>query len=235
MEILDLLGEGPRDYRELWTLQREIHADVVAGTRPDTVILVEHTSVYTAGKRTAAWDRPVDGSEVIDVDRGGRITWHGPGQLVAYPIVRLRTPVDVVAYVRSLEWAIMQVCDGFGIETLRVEDRSGVWLPATSDKRERKVCAIGVRVAKGVTMHGLALNCNPDLAEFNRIVPCGISDADVTSLSLEFSSVVTIADAAAPVVAALTEALADIRWIPSSAVPVPKPTHPSAIQPQETA
>lgn len=247
MEILDLLGEGPRDYREMWALQREIHADVVAGTRPDTVILVEHTSVYTAGKRTAAWDRPVDASEVIDVDRGGRITWHGPGQLVAYPIVRLRTPVDVVAYVRALERAIMQVCEGFGIETLRVEDRSGVWLPATSDKRERKVCAIGVRVAKGVTMHGLALNCNPDLAEFNRIVPCGISDADVTSLSLELSSVVTIADAAAPVVAALTKALADIRWtsssavsptataVPPAAVPAPEPISPSAAEPQETA
>jgi len=244
MEILDLLGDGPRDYRELWALQREIHADVVAGARPDTVILVEHESVYTAGKRTAAWDRPVDGSEVIDVDRGGRITWHGPGQLVAYPILRLREPVDVVAYVRALEQAIMRVCDGLGIETLRVEDRSGVWLPATSDKRERKVCAIGVRVAKGVTMHGLALNCNPDLAEFNRIVPCGISDADVTSLSRELPSAVTIADAAAPVVAALTAALADIRWTSTSAVsptpastasPAPEPTLAPAAESQETA
>lgn len=218
MEILDLLGEGPRDYRELWALQREIHADVVSGVRPDTVILVEHASVYTAGKRTAARDRPVDGSEVIDVDRGGRITWHGPGQLVAYPIVRLREPVDVVAYVRALERAIMRVCSDLGIETLRVEDRSGVWLPATGSRRERKVCAIGVRVAKSVTMHGLALNCNPDLAEFDRIVPCGISDADVTSLSLESPSVVTIADAAPLVVAALCDALADIRWTSSPAV-----------------
>ena len=244
MEILDLLGEGPRDYRELWALQREIHADVVAGTRPDTVILVEHVSVYTAGKRTAAWDRPVDGSEVIDVDRGGRITWHGPGQLVAYPIVRLREPVDVVAYVRALERAIMHVCDGLGIETLRVEDRSGVWLPAIESRRERKVCAIGVRVAKGVTMHGLALNCNPDLAEFTRIVPCGISDADVTSLSLELASEFTIADAAPAVVAALTEALADIRWTSSPAVSptpaatataAPDPTRASAAAPQEIA
>ena len=243
MEILDLLSDGPRDYRELWALQREVHAEVVAGTRPGTVILVEHTSVYTAGKRTAAWDRPTDGTEVVDVDRGGRITWHGPGQLVAYPIVRLRTPVDVVAYVRALERAIMEVCDGLGIETLRVEDRSGVWLPATADKRERKVCAIGVRVAKGVTMHGLALNCNPDLAEFNRIVPCGISDADVTSLSLELPSEVTIADAAPAVVAALADALADIRWMSSQAVspttatatPAPEPTRASAVEPQETA
>lgn len=242
MKILDLLGEGPRDYRELWALQREVHAEVVADIRPDTVILVEHKSVYTAGKRTAAWDRPVDGTEVVDVDRGGRITWHGPGQLVAYPIVRLRTPVDVVAYVRALESAIMQVCEGLGVETLRVEDRSGVWLPATGAKRERKVCAIGVRVAKGVTMHGLALNCNPDLADFGRIVPCGISDADVTSLSLELPSEVTIADVAAPVIAALDAALADIRWESShAAVPTPaatqgsapEPAHASAVEPQE--
>ena len=228
MEILDLLGEGPRDYRELWALQREIHSDVVAGVRPDTVILVEHSSVYTAGKRTAAWDRPVDGSEVIDVDRGGRITWHGPGQLVAYPIVRLREPVDVVAYVRALESAIMRVCSDLGIETLRVEDRSGVWLPATESRRERKVCAIGVRVAKGVTMHGLALNCNPDLTEFDRIVPCGISDADVTSLSLELPSEVTIADAAPLVVAALGDALADIRWTSSPAVSPTPAAHDTA-------
>ncbi len=242
MEILDLLGEGPRDYRELWARQREIHAEVVAGTRPDTVILVEHVSVYTAGKRTAAWDRPVDGSEVIDVDRGGRITWHGPGQLVAYPIVRLREPVDVVAYVRALESAIMQVCTGYGIETLRVEDRSGVWLPATGSRRERKVCAIGVRVAKGVTMHGLALNCNPDLAKFNRIVPCGISDADVTSLSLELGGEVTIADAAPRVVAAFSNDLTDIRWTSSPAGPptpaaaalaAPEPTPLSAAEQQE--
>ena len=229
MEILDLLGEGPRDYRELWALQRQIHADVVASTRPDTVILVEHVSVYTAGKRTAAWDRPADGSEVIDVDRGGRITWHGPGQLVAYPIVRLREPVDVIAYVRALEGAIMRVCSDFGIETLRVDDRSGVWLPATQSRRERKVCAIGVRVAKGVTMHGLALNCNPDLAEFTRIVPCGISDADVTSLSLELPSEVRIADVAPAVIAALTSALADIRWTS------PLAGSPTPAKPQEIA
>ncbi len=243
MEIVDLLNEGPRDYRELWALQREIHAAVVAGTRPDTVILVEHANVYTAGKRTAAWDRPTDGSEVIDVDRGGRITWHGPGQLVAYPILKLREPVDVVAYVRALERAIMQVCEGLGIDTLRVEDRSGVWLPAAGDKRERKVCAIGVRVARGVTMHGLALNCNPDLSQFNRIVPCGIADADVTSLSLELSSDVTIADASPLVVEALAMALADIRWEPSPvaspsppATPVPasEPTSASAPETQET-
>jgi lipoyl(octanoyl) transferase len=229
MKILDLLSDGPRDYRELWALQREIHAAVVAGDSPDTVILVEHTSVYTAGKRTAAWDRPVDGTEVIDVDRGGRITWHGPGQLVAYPIVRLRAPIDVVAYVRVLEAAVMKVCADYGVETLRVEERSGVWLPATATKRERKVCAIGVRVAKGVSMHGLALNCDPDLEAFSRIVPCGISDADVTSLSAEADQPISIADVAPRVVAALTDSLADIRL---TATP---PAAPSATVPQETA
>ena len=242
MEIVDLLHDGPRDYREIWAYQREIHADVVAGKRADTVVLVEHTSVYTAGKRTAVWDRPTDGSEVIDVDRGGRITWHGPGQLVAYPIVKLRAPVDVVAYVRALERAIMRVCEGLGVDTLRVEDRSGVWLPATADKRERKVCAIGVRVAKGVTMHGLALNCNPDLTEFTRIVPCGIADADVTSLTVEVGSEVTNADVSPGVVDALAFALADIRWESSSAVsptpaarplPASAPTKASAPHTQE--
>ena len=244
MEILDLLPDGPRDYRELWALQREIHAQVVDGTRTDTVILVEHSSVYTAGKRTAAWDRPVDGTEVIDVDRGGRITWHGPGQLVAYPLVRLRTPVDVVAYVRALEQAVMAVCERLRIDTLRVEDRSGVWLPATHTRRERKVCAIGVRVAKGVTMHGLALNCDPDLGEFGRIVPCGIADADVTSLAAELGRPVTLAEVAPLLVEGLADALADIRWASSSsAAPpppadtpaVPEPNDPSATAPQEIA
>lgn len=244
MEIVDLLAEGPRDYRELWALQRELHAEVVDGRRADTVILVEHTSVYTAGKRTAAWDRPVDGTEVIDVDRGGRITWHGPGQLVAYPLVRLRAPIDVVAYVRVLEQSVIEVCVSLGIETLRVEGRSGVWLPATDSRRERKVCAIGVRVAKGVTMHGLALNCDPDLAEFGRIVPCGIADADVTSLTAELGRHVTIAEVAPLLVECLTDALADIRWAStSSAAPVPladasavtEPNDASTTAPQETA
>jgi len=244
MRILDLLAEGPRDYRELWALQREIHAEVAQGTQSDTVILVEHTSVYTAGKRTATWDRPVDGTEVIDVDRGGRITWHGPGQLVAYPLVRLRTPIDVVAYVRVLEDAVIDVCSQLGVETVRVEGRSGVWLPATDSRRERKVCAIGVRVAKGVTMHGLALNCDPDLAEFGRIVPCGISDADVTSLSTEIGRPITIAEVAPLLVASLTDALADIRWASTSsaapvpladALAVPEPHDASTTAPQETA
>src|SRR6478609_587266 len=207
------LGTRLLPYEPTWQLQRERHAAVVAGESPDTVLLCEHEDVYTAGRRTASWDRPVDGSPVIDVDRGGRITWHGPGQLVGYPIVRLAEPIDVVRYVRQLEQAIMDVCAGLGVETLRVEDRSGVWLPATETRRERKVCAIGVRVAKGVTMHGFALNCNPDLAEFGRIVPCGISDADVTSLSVELERNVTIADVVASVVASVNRALSPITLI----------------------
>ncbi|WP_062385748.1 lipoyl(octanoyl) transferase LipB [Demequina iriomotensis] len=206
------LGERLVPYEEAWALQREIHAQVAAGEREDTLLLVEHEPVYTAGKRTAPWDRPVDGTPVVDVDRGGRITWHGPGQLVGYPIVRLAEPVDVVRYVRRLEQAIMDVCGHFGLETIRVEERSGVWLPATGTRRERKICAIGVRVAKGVTMHGFALNCAPDLGWYERIVPCGISDADVTSLSAELGREVALAEAVAPTARFLEDALADVRW-----------------------
>lgn len=206
------LGVRHVPYQEAWERQREEHADVVAGGE-DRILLVEHESVYTAGKRTASWDRPVDGTPVVDVDRGGKITWHGPGQLVGYPIVRLAEPIDVVRYVRQLEQAIMDVCAGFGLETIRVEERSGVWLPATATERERKICAIGVRVAKGVTMHGFALNCNSDLAEFNRIVPCGIADADVTSLSRERGNDVTIHDVVPAVVDSVNRALTPITRI----------------------
>ena len=205
------LGTRLVPYREAWARQREEHADVVAGGE-DRVLFVEHESIYTAGKRTAVWDRPTDGSEVIDVDRGGRITWHGPGQLVGYPIIRLAEPIDVVRYVRQLEQAIMDVCERFGVDTVRVEDRSGVWLPATDTKRERKICAIGVRVAKGVTMHGFALNCAPDLTEYDRIVPCGIADADVTSLTAELGRTVTIGEVLPAVVACLEPSLAAVRW-----------------------
>jgi len=206
------LGQRHVPYQEAWDRQRTEHAQVVAGGE-DRMLLVEHESVYTAGKRTASWDRPVDGTPVIDVDRGGKITWHGPGQLVGYPIVKLNEPIDVVKYVRQLEQAIMDVCAGYGLDTMRVEDRSGVWLPATDARRERKICAIGVRVAKGVTMHGFALNCNPDLAEFDRIVPCGIADADVTSLSSELGRVVTIHDVVPAVVDGVNRALAPITRI----------------------
>ena len=208
MQFVDLdLGTRHTDYRETWVLQRTVHDDVATGARPDTVLLCEHASVYTAGRRTAAADRPVDGTPVVDVDRGGKITWHGPGQLVGYPIVRLRDPVDVVAYVRALEQALIEVCAALDLAAMRVDGRSGVWFAADDERRERKVAAIGVRVARGVTMHGFALNCEPDLAAFSRIVPCGIPDADVTSLSAEAGRRVQIADVLNLVRARLASAL----------------------------
>lgn len=213
MDILNLdLGRRHVPYQEAWDLQRAIHQQRVAGERTDTLILVEHESVYTAGKRTAKWDRPIDGTPVVDVDRGGRITWHGPGQLVGYPIVKLREPVDVIKYVRALEQAMIDVCAHYGLDAIRVAERSGVWLPASTTQRERKICAIGVRVARGTTMHGFALNCEPALSEFDRIVPCGIADADVTSLSKELDRRITIADVTPVAVEFLRNALADVRW-----------------------
>jgi lipoyl(octanoyl) transferase len=182
-------------YEDAWARQREIHAAVTAGEAPDTVLLLEHPPVYTAGKRTEAWERPVDGTPVVDVDRGGKITWHGPGQLVGYPIVRLPDPVDVVAHVRRIEGLLMATCAEFGLATVRIEGRSGVWVDADHRGPARKVGAIGIRVAQGVTLHGFALNCDPDLSWFSRIVPCGIPDADVTSLSAELGRDVSVAEA----------------------------------------
>ncbi|NQX27686.1 lipoyl(octanoyl) transferase LipB [Microbacteriaceae bacterium VKM Ac-2854] len=174
----------PLDYEEGWALQRRVHDEVAAGSRPDTLLLCEHPSVYTAGKRTEAHERPNDGSPVIDVDRGGKITWHGPGQLVGYPIVRLREPVDVVAYVRALEGALIEAIAEFGITGIRVDGRSGVWIrrPLGADK----IAAIGIRVANGVTMHGFALNVSNSLEPYARIVACGIADAGVTTMEREF-------------------------------------------------
>jgi lipoyl(octanoyl) transferase len=191
-EELDI-GAGLRPYVPTWDLQRQVHAEVAGREREDTVLLVEHEPVYTAGKRTAAADRPVDGTPVVDVDRGGRITWHGPGQLVGYPIVRLAEPVDVVRYVRALEEALIRTCADLGLTASRVEGRSGVWFTG-GPGRDRKVAAIGVRVARGVTMHGFALNCDCDLSWYGRIVPCGLADADVTTLSAEAGRHVTIAE-----------------------------------------
>lgn len=185
---------GTIDYLSAWDLQRELASERAAGTGQDTLLLLQHPSVYTAGKRTAAEERPQDGTPVIDVDRGGKITWHGPGQIVGYPILQLADPVDVVDYVRRLEQALITVCDHFGLETGRVDGRSGVWLPADGQRPERKIAAIGIRVQRGVTMHGLELNCNADLAHFERIVPCGISDAGVTSLSNELGRDVPVGD-----------------------------------------
>jgi lipoyl(octanoyl) transferase len=191
---VDVLRLSVVPYRDAWEMQRTLAQSRADGIAPDTLILLEHPSVYTAGRRSEPWERPTAGVEVIDVDRGGKITWHGPGQLVGYPIVRLPKPLDVVAYVRTLEAGLIATCAELGLETRRVEDRSGVW---TADGR-RKVAAIGIRVSRGVTYHGFALNCCPDLAAYDRIVPCGIIDAGVTSLTRELGREVDVA-AARPV------------------------------------
>lgn len=189
---------GVVDYQAAWQEQQRLHAEVVAGHQPDTVLLLEHPSVYTAGKRTQPWDRPMDGTPVVDVDRGGQITWHGPGQLVGYPIVHLPAkggrPRDVVAYVRRVEQLLIDVCTELGVVTTRVKGRSGVWVPADERGPDRKVAAVGIRVSRGVSMHGFALNCDCDLSYYDRIVPCGISDAGVTSLSKELGRQVTVAE-----------------------------------------
>ncbi len=190
------LGVNQIDYAVAWEAQRELHNDVVCKRVEDTVLLLEHQAVYTAGRRTEVGDRPIDGTPVIDVDRGGRITWHGPGQLVGYPIVHLREPLAVVDYVRQLEALLIGVCADLGLPTTRISGRSGVWIAADEKGPDRKVAAIGVRVAKGVTMHGFALNCECDLAEFGRIVPCGLQDATVTSLSAELGRPISIHAAA---------------------------------------
>jgi lipoyl(octanoyl) transferase len=179
------LGSEQIDYVAAWDLQRAVHAEVAAGTRPGTVILLEHPPVYTAGKRTELHERPLDGTPVIDVDRGGKITWHGPGQLVGYPIVQLPEAVYVVDYVRRLEEAMISMFADFGLATGRVPGRSGVWLAADGRRVERKIAAIGVRVASRTTMHGFAINVDPDMTWFDRIIPCGIADAGVTSMALE--------------------------------------------------
>lgn len=181
------LGTGLVEYHEAWELQRRLHAEVAAGDRPDTVLLLEHAAVYTAGRRTNSFERPTDGTPVVDVDRGGRITWHGPGQLVAYPLVRLRGALDVVGYVRRLEQLVLDVAATFGVTGFRVPERTGVWVAGDplvpGGRPERKLAAIGVRVARGVTMHGVAVNCDTDLQGFTTIVPCGLDDAGVTSLT----------------------------------------------------
>jgi len=205
-----IVRAGLVPYEQAWAQQREIHAAVVAGDSPDTALLLEHPSVYTAGRRTEAWERPLDGTPVVDVDRGGKITWHGPGQLVGYPIVKLPDPVDVVAHVRRMEAVLIDVCREFGVDAGRVEGRSGVWMPADDTRPERKVAAIGIRVASGVTLHGFAINCNPDLAAFDRIVPCGISDAGVTSLTKELGRDVPVAEVLPVVEKHLPALLADV-------------------------
>jgi lipoyl(octanoyl) transferase len=207
------LGFGPEavEYQVAWDEQRRVHDGVVDGALPDTVLLLEHPPTYTAGKRTRPEDRPSDGTPVVDVDRGGQITWHGPGQLVGYPIVRLAEPIDVVEHVRRLEAMLIDVCTELGVATMRVEGRSGVWVPAdpplVGTRPERKVAAIGVRVSRGVTMHGFAINCDCDLSWFDRIVPCGITDAGVTSLTAELGRTVTVLDVLPMVEARLADGL----------------------------
>jgi len=188
------LGPEPVDYAATWELQRRTHEAVVSRDQPDTLFLLEHAAVYTAGRRTETWERPQDETPVIDVDRGGKITWHGPGQIVGYPIVTLPDPVDVVAHVRRMEQALIAVCAAVGVSSTVVQGRSGVWIPADSRGPERKIAAIGVRVARGVTQHGFALNVDCDLTAFDRIVPCGIRDAGVTSLAWELGEPITVHD-----------------------------------------
>jgi lipoyl(octanoyl) transferase len=209
-DIRRLRGHVP--YSDALVLQRQLHAARVANEITDTVLLLEHEPVYTAGKRTEPWERPAGGVPVIDVDRGGRITWHGPGQLTGYPIVQLPDPVDVVAYVRRLEQMLIDVCAGLGVGTERVAGRSGVWIPADDRGPDRKVAAIGVRVARGVTMHGFALNCDCQLDAFDAIVPCGIRDAGVTSLTSEAGHHISVDDVAPLVATALTAALTPAPW-----------------------
>jgi lipoyl(octanoyl) transferase len=228
------LGHNAVDYLEAWELQRQVHASVVAGGNP-TVLLLEHPPTYTAGKRTDAHERPADsgGAPVIDVDRGGKITFHGPGQLVGYPIVKLPDHVLVVDYVRRVEEALIHTCSDFGVTTARVPGRSGVWLRADDRGPERKIAAIGIRVSRGVTMHGFSLNCDVDMSWYDRFVPCGIADAGVTSLSLELGRDVTAAD----VIPVAEKHLATyLAWDPYTATPDyearPEPPRISLITPR---
>jgi lipoyl(octanoyl) transferase len=196
MPEFEVLGLAPNfvDYQRAWEIQREVHSQVVSGSRPNTVLLLEHDGVYTAGKRTEEEERPVDGTPVIDVDRGGKITWHGPGQLVGYPIMRLPEPIDVVGYVRWLEQVLIDSIAELGLHTERVEGRSGVWAPVGDT--HVKIAAIGIRVAEKVTMHGFALNCNNSLDPYETIIACGIKDASTSTISKLLQREVTPAMAA---------------------------------------
>ena len=207
---VDVRRLGTVDYQAAWQLQRELADARVAGG-PDTLLLLEHPSVYTAGRRTLPEERPVDGTAVVDTDRGGKITWHGPGQLVGYPIIGMAEPLDVVNFVRRLEESVIKVCAGLGLETGRIEGRSGVWVHGSNvggiGARARKIAAIGIRVSRATTLHGFALNCDCDLAAFSPIVPCGIADAGVTSLTAELGRRVGIEDVMTPVAEAVCDAL----------------------------
>ena len=216
LQILDdWHGHGAIDYVEAWELQRTMHAQRVADEIPDTALFLEHPAVYTAGRRTEPHERPFDGPPVVDVDRGGKITFHGPGQLVGYPITKLPSHVLVVDYVRRIEESLIRAATDLGVTTGRVSGRSGVWIAAAAGRQERKVGAIGIRVSRGVTMHGFSLNADVDLDFYDRFVPCGIADAGVTSLSAELGRDVTVAEAAAAVAPHLRALLEWESYVPS--------------------
>jgi len=206
--VIAVTHAGIVEYNEALAMQREYHHEIVSNQRENSLILLEHDSVYTAGKRTQDFERPTDGTPVIDVDRGGRITWHGPGQIVGYPIVKLAKPTELVGFVRTLESALIEVCSSFAINAQRVDGRSGVWV--CDQMGERKIAAIGIRVASGVTMHGFALNVSPDLSKFGQIVPCGIDDAAVTSMARELKREISISEVAPIVEEKVSQALGKV-------------------------
>lgn len=207
-EPIDIARLGVQDYEDMWHKQAEIAAQRANDEIHDQLLMLEHPSIYTAGKRTQPEDRPTNGLPVIDVDRGGRITWHGPGQLVCYPIIKLNDPVDVVDYVRRVEEALIQVVRQLGVVNAgRIDGRSGVWVPAGDGKPDRKIAALGIRITRGVSMHGLALNCNNTLEYYDYIVPCGIDDAGVTTLSAELGREVGVEECIEPLATALIDAL----------------------------
>jgi lipoyl(octanoyl) transferase len=216
---IDIRQLGTVDYRTAWQLQRDLVDARVAGGS-DTLLLLEHPTVYTAGRRTEPQERPADGTPVVDTDRGGKITWHGPGQLVGYPIIGLAEPLDVINYVRRLEESLIKVCADVGLTTTRIDGRSGVWVPGSAGQPDRKVAAIGVRVSRATTLHGFALNCDCHLDAFNAIVPCGINDAGVTSLSAELGRRVAIEEVRSAVAVAVCDALDGrlaLSWQPTAA------------------
>src|SRR5512132_4407849 len=230
LEFVDLgLGSERLDYQATWDLQRAIHAEVSAGNRADTVLLLEHASVYTAGKRTEPQERPLDGTPVVDVDRGGKITWHGPGQLVGYPIVRLPEAALVVDYVRRLEEAMIAMLAGHGLSTGRIRGRSGVWLAADDHRPERKIAAIGVRVAAGTTMHGFGLNVDPDLRAFELIIPCGLTGVGVTSMAFELRRQLKGVDVARALIPHLQRYLAFEEYLQSPDIGLAPDTTPPRV------
>ena len=208
VERINVIHGGLQDYEASWAIQRDIHQRVAEGDSDNTLILIEHPSVYTAGRRTDILERPQDGTPVIEVDRGGRITWHGPGQIVGYPIVRLEKRNEVVGFVRTLEDALIKTLADFSISGIQVDGKTGVWI--RDQKGERKIAAIGVRVAKGVTMHGFALNVCPDLSYFKQIIPCGIPDSETTSMERELNRKITITEVTPAIQNYMVEALATV-------------------------